>query len=191
MDTKKLDDEDKKRIGFGQFYIKQETFSNNELKLLPFYLYKVNKLIEHRTEKIKEICTEAVYNIFFECYKNILSKFEHGKVFLQVCSFSKGYAWVDPKYEKKFDNCEIRKLFYYKYFNEKPIDKVIGEDSWNDFFEYAYLGLYDCYINGEIPAGDESHIDCIKERSAYFAFKELGLVKDPHHCFDGENDVDE
>lgn len=172
-----LDERIRNELGkFG--LIKQDTFSGDELRFLPDYLKTANELIEHRSQKIRAVCTKAVCGILTECYKNILSEFERGKVFLQISDDSKGYAWVNPECEKKFDNCKLRELFYYKYFNEEPIDKLIGEASWNDLFEYAYLGLYDCYIDGEIPAKDKLHIDCIKERAAYFAFKELGLVKD-------------
>lgn len=187
--TEILDDETRGELG--KFHMKHDTFSDNELKALPDYLKTANELIEHRSQKIRAVCTKAVCGILTECYKNILSEFEHGKVFLQISDDSKGYAWVDPECEKKFDNCKLRELFHYKYFNEKPIDKLIGEASWHDLFEYAYLGLYDCYINSEIPAGDDLHIDCIKERAAYFAFKELDLVKDYRFQYEKENDEDE
>lgn len=166
--------------------IKHATFSSDELKELPEYLKKVNQLIEHRTERIKTICTKAVYNMYFECYKNALSEFEHGKVFLQICSFSKGYVWVAPEYEKKFEDGDLGKLFNLeigKYFNKRPIDKVVGEASWENLLEYAYLSLYDCYIDEDLSAQKNWDLDLLKSRAAYFAFKEHDLVKDyrPHY----------
>lgn len=178
--------DEKTRAELGKFgCIKHRTFSGDELKELPEYLKRVNELIEYRTEKIKAICTKAVYNTYFECYKSALSEFEHGKVFLQVCSFSKGYVWVAPECEEKFEDGEIGKLFVFKnskYFNEKPIDKVVGEASWENMLEYAYLPLYDCYLNNELSAEKNWDLDILKDRAVYFAFKEHDLVKDyrPH-----------
>lgn len=151
-------------------------------------------MIEHRTEKIKAICTEAVYNIYFECYKNVLSEYEHGKVFLQVCSFEKGYVWVAPEYKKKFEEGELGKLFDLttdKYFNKSPIDKAAGEASWENFFEYAYLALYDCYIDSRLSAEKNWDLALLKDRAAYFAFKEHDLVKDYRSRYDGKDDFDE
>lgn len=84
-------------------------------------------MIEYRTEKIKLICAEAVYNMYFECYKNALSEFEH-----------------------------------------------------------AYLPLYDCYINENLSAKKNWDLDGLKDRAAYFAFKEYDLVKDYRPYYDSE-----
>lgn len=182
--------DEKTRTELGKFnLIKHNTFSGDELKALPEYLKKVNQLIEHRTEKIKAICTEAVYNMYFECYKKALSEFEHGKVFLQVCPFSKGYVWVDPECEKKFERGALGELFdleQNKYFNKKPIDKVIGQASWKNLIEYAYLALYDCCIDEELSAKKNWELGLLEDRAAYFAFKEYDLVKDYRPHYDGE-----
>lgn len=182
--------DEKTRVELGEFgLIKHKTFSDDELKVLPEYLKKVNQLIEHRTEKIKAICTEAVYTMYFECYKNTLSEFEHGKVFLQVCSFSKGYIWVAPECERKFERGALGELFNLergKYFNKKPIDKVICEASWENLFEYAYLPLYDCCIDEEFLTQKDWELDLLKDRAAYFAFKEHDLVKDYRPHYDSE-----
>lgn len=51
----------KTRSELGKFgLIKHTTFSGDELKELPEYLEKVNQLIEHRTERIRAICTETI-----------------------------------------------------------------------------------------------------------------------------------
>ncbi len=105
---------------------------------------------------------------------------------MQVCSFSKGYVWVVPECEKKFEDGEIRELFCYKYFNESPIDKAVGEASWENFFEYAYLPLYDCHIDDELSAEKNWSLDLLKDRAAYFAFKEHDLVKDYRPHYDSE-----
>lgn len=182
--------DEKTRVELEKFgCMRHETFSGNELKELPEYLKKVNQLIEYRTEKIKAICTKAVYNMYFECYKNALSEFEHGKVFLQVCTFSKGYVWVAPECEKKFEDGPFGELFdpeQDKYFNKKPIDKVIGEDSWKNFFEYAYLALYDCCIDEDLSAKKNWELGLLEDRAAYFAFKEHNLVKDYRPHYDSE-----
>lgn len=174
--------------------IKQDSLSDDELKELPNYLETVNALIEHRTKKIKNICYEAVQNAYFECYKNTLSEFEHGKVFMQICSFGKGYVWVAPEYEKQFESGELVKLFNLeigKYFAQKPIDKVVGEASWANLFEYAYLALYDCYIDYGLSVQNNWSLDDLKERAAYFAFKEYDLVKDYYLRYYDEDAFDE
>ena len=151
-------------------------------------------MIEYSTGIIKAKCAEAVYNTYFECYKNTLSEFEHGKVFLQVTSFTEGYVWVAPECEKKFEEGELAKLFDLetdKYFNEKPIYKVVGEASWENFFEYAYLPLFDCYIDYGLSANKDWSVDLLKDRAAYFAFKELDLVKDFRPHYDDDDDLDE
>lgn len=182
--------DEKTRDELGKFnLIQHKTFSSDELRKLPEYLKKVNQLIEHRSEKIKVLCTEAVYNMYFECYKNALSEFEHGKVFLQVCPFSRGYVWVAPECEKKFERGAFGELFdpeQDKYFNKKPIDKVIGQASWENYFEYAYLALYDCYIDEKLSAEKNWELGLLKKRAAYFAFKEYDLVKDYRHHYDSE-----
>ena len=182
--------DEKTRDELGKFgCMKSEIFSDNELKELPEYLKKVNQLIEHRTEKIKAICTKAVYNMYFECYKNALSEFEHGKVFLQVCPFSKGYVWVAPECEKKFERGAFGELFdpeQDKYFNKKPIEKVIGQASWENFFEYAYLALYDCCIDEDLSEKRNWELGLLEDRAAYFAFKEHDLVKDYRPHYDSE-----
>ena len=170
---------DEENLGeLGKFHIKHMTFSGEELKALPEFLQKINELIELRSKIIGTLCTRGICNILTECYKNILSKFERGKVFLQVSDDGKGYAWADPECEKQFDNCGIAKLFPFKYFDEKPIDKLTGEVSCKAVFEYTYLPLYDCYLNVEIGAGMRFSIDTLEERAVYFAFKECGLLKE-------------
>ncbi|MCH5205973.1 MAG: hypothetical protein J1F09_03400 [Oscillospiraceae bacterium] len=195
--TEILDGEIRDELGkFG--YIKKTDFSDEELKELPEYLKTINILIECRTGKIKAKCAEAVQNIFFECYKNTLSEFEHGKVFLQVTSFTKGYIWVAPECEKKFEDGEFGRLFdleihkdIFKHFNDRPIDKEVGEASWANMFEYSYLALYDCYIDHELSAYKNWSIDSLKNRAAYFAFKELDLAKDYRPHYESEDDPDE
>lgn len=191
--TEILDEEIRGELGkFG--CLKREIFPDKELKELPEYLEMVNALIERRTDKIKAKCAEAVCNTYFECYKNTLSEFEHGKVFLQVCSFSKGYIWVAPECEKKFEEGELVKLFNLetdKHFNERPIEKVAGEASWANMFEYSYLALYDCYIDDEISAHKDWGVGYLKDRAAYFAFKELDLVKDYRPHYDDDDEFDE
>lgn len=171
---------DEENLGeLGKFHIKHMTFSGEELKALPEFLQKINELIELRSKIIGTLCTRGICNILTECYKDILSEFERGKVFLQVSDDGKGYAWADPECEKQFDNCGIAKLFPFKYFDEKPIDKLTGEVSCKAVFEYTYLSLYDCYLNSEIGAGMRFSIDTLEERAVYFAFKECGLLKEP------------
>lgn len=169
--------------------IKKQTFSGGELKELPEYLKKVNELIESRTDKIKAKCTQAVYNEYYEYFKNSLSEFEHGKVFMQVTSFSKGYIWVAPECEKGFEKY-FGVLRLDRYFNEEPIDKEVGEAFWENFLEYAYLPLYDCGIDNELLPEKEWELDHLECRAAYFAFKEYHLIKDHRHCCNSNDDQD-
>lgn len=181
---------DEENLGeLGKFHIKQMTFSDEELKKLPEFLHKINELIELRSLIIRTLCTRGICNILTECYKDILSEFDRGKIFLQVSDDGKGYAWVDSECEKQFDNCGIAKLFPFKYFDERPIDKLTGEVSCKAVFEYTYLSLYDCYLNSEISAGMHLSIDILEDRAVYFAFKECGLLKEPRRNNEKENNT--
>lgn len=168
--TEILDDNTRKILGkFG--CIKKQEYTDEELRELPDYLRAVNELICHRNENINLKCAKAAQKIYIEYFDECLSMFEPGKVFMQVTSMEKGYIWVSPDVVNIFDQY-FNILTLYKYFNEKPIEKEVGEKSWAGYYEYAYLPLYDCRSLDVIK-----HLDRLRDSAIYLAFKNRKLLR--------------
>ena len=122
-----------------------------------------------------------------EYYKNGLSQFPKGSIFLQVTDMHKGYIFVLPEFEKTFKNVfKEEYMALNRYVNEKPIDKIVGEREYVGYIEYAYLPLYDCEIfdnNQNIQKRTcrrckkvQKYEILWKERQIFYAFKSLDLI---------------
>lgn len=134
-------------------------------------LYTLFETIGQDKENINLKCANAAQKIYIEYFDECLSMFEPGKVFMQVTSMEKGYIWVSPDVVNIFD--QYFNIFtLYKYFNEKPIEKEVGEKSWVGYYEYAYLPLYDCR-----SLDAYKHRDLLRDSAVYLAFKNRKLLK--------------
>ena len=163
--------------------LKKRKMSAEQLKVLPFYLRKVNKLIEKRTALISKAVNKRMEEELFNYFKNYLAHFPKDTIFMQVTDFLKGYIEVLPEYEKECDLL-VEHFRLRKYGDGWAIDKEVGNDCYNRYIEYAYLALYDLNIFDEcledkngFQIEDNSCMYDRINRALYYAFRENGLIR--------------